>query len=70
MFEVDEVEAAQRGYTGVFATGADSMIIRLSMTGLHVQDLTKMVNPSVAFKMLRDKVASANQFGMVALEAD
>ena len=46
------------------------MILRLSETGLHVDGITTSVNPSLAFKMLRDEVESANQFGMISFEAD
>ena len=60
MFEVDKEEAEKRGYTGVFATGADSMIIRYSLAGLYVKDLSRMTNPSVAFKMLRNEIPSGN----------
>ena len=45
------------------------MLIRFSETGLHVDGITESVNPSVAFKMLRNGVKSGNQFGMVAFEA-
>ena len=60
VFEVDQVEAENRGYTGVFATGADSMVIRYSLAGLYVKDISSMTNPSVAFKMLRNEVPSGN----------
>ena len=69
-FVVDQAVVEEKGYTGIFASGADSMIIRFSESGLHVDGITESINPSVAFKMLRNGVASANQFGMVALEAD
>ena len=44
------------------------MLIRFSETGLHVDGITSSMNPSVAFKMLRSEVSSANQFGMIAFE--
>ena len=46
------------------------MILRLSETGLHVDGITTSVNPSLAFKMLRNEVESANQFGMISFEPD
>ena len=57
-----------REYTGIFKSGAKNVIVRLSETGLHVDGLTESVNPSAAFKFLRDGVPSGNQFGMVAFE--
>ena len=69
-FVVDAAAVEDRGYTGIFASGADSMLIRFSQSGFHVDGITKSVNPSVALKMLRNGVESANQFGMVALEDD
>lgn len=56
------------GYTGIFESGSDSMLIRFSETGLHIDGVTQQANPSVAFKFLRDGVQSANQFGMVAFD--
>ena len=41
------------GYTGIFASGAEDVLVRFSETGLHVDDITGAVNPSVAFKFLR-----------------
>ena len=57
-----------KGYTGIFKSGAENVIVRLSETGLHVDGATDSVNPSAAFKFLRDRVPSGNQFGMVAFE--
>ena len=59
-----------RGYTGIFKSGAENVIIRLSETGLHLDGVSGSMNPSAAFKFLRDGVLSANQFGMVAFEND
>ena len=67
-FVVNPTVVAEKGYTGIFATGSDSMLIRFSETGLHVDGITTSMNPSVAFKMLRSTINSANQFGMVAFE--
>ena len=67
-FIVDTDVVNERGYTGIFASGSDSMLIRFSETGLHVDGITSSMNPSVAFKMLRSEVSSANQFGMIAFE--
>ena len=57
-----------KGYTGIFKSGAENVIVRLSETGLHVDGVTDSVNPSAAFKFLRDHVTAGNQFGMVAFE--
>ena len=62
--------AAQSKYTGIFKSGADDVIVRFSETGLHVDDITSSMNPSVAFKFLRNGVHSANQFGMIHFEGD
>ena len=69
-FVVEEATVQELKYTGIFASGADSMLIRFSQSGFYVDGITKSVNPSVALKMLRNGVESANQFGMVALEDD
>ena len=66
-FVIDE-DAKAYGYTGIFESGSDSMLIRFSETGLHIDGVTQQANPSVAFKFLRDGVQSANQFGMVAFD--
>ena len=57
-------------YTGIFRSGAENVIIRLSETDLHLDGVTGGLNPSAAFKFLRDGVPSGNQFGMVAFEQD
>ena len=67
-FEVDDAVVTEKGYTGIFKSGSDSMLIRFSETGLHVDGITTSMNPSVAFKMLRSGQSSANQFGMIAFE--
>ena len=46
------------------------MIIRFSDADVIVPELSHGLNPSVAFKFLRDGVSSANQFGMVAFETE
>ena len=58
---------AANGYTGIFESGSDSMLIRFS-DDFHVDGLTSSVNPSLAMKFLRKGVESANQFGMVSFE--
>lgn len=55
-------------YTGLFESGSDSAIIRLSEADLHVPGLSPAWNPSFAIKFLRDGMASANQFGMLQFE--
>lgn len=62
-----EFIAEPNSYTGVFQ-GSDSVIIRMSESGLHVDDITHTVNPSIALKFLRDGTTSANQFGMITFE--
>jgi hypothetical protein len=52
--------AAGAVYTGLFASGSDSAIIRLSEADLHVPGLSPAWNPSFAIKFLRDGMASAN----------
>ena len=55
-------------YTGIFASGSDSAIIRLSDADLHVPGVSPGWNPSFAIKFLRDGMAAANQFGMLQFE--
>ena len=55
-------------YTGIFKSGAENVLIRLSETGLHLDGVSDSVNPSAAFKFLRNGVPAGNQFGMVAFE--
>jgi len=55
--------SAGLNYTGIYDTGADEVIMRMSETGmLHEQSSGLM--PSVAFKILRDGVASDNVVAM------
>ena len=49
-----------RGYTGIFESGADDVIIRFSETGQHLEGTTKNQNPSLALKFMRSKVTSGN----------
>ena len=44
------------------------MIIRMSETGFLEDDISSAANPSIALKFLRDRVSSANQFGMISFE--
>ena len=60
---------SQNGYTGIFASGSDSALIRFS-DDFHVEGLTGNVKPSLAIKFLRDGVKSGNQFGMVSFDGD
>ena len=57
-------------YTGIFESGSQNVLIRLSDADLIVPGVSAGNNPSVAFKFLRDGVSSANQFGMVAFETE
>lgn len=52
--------AIDEGYTGIFNSGADDVIIRFSETSLHLEEVTTGVNPSIAFKFLRSGVYSGN----------
>ena len=60
---------ADNGYTGLFRSGSDSVLIRFS-DDFHVDGITTAVNPSLAMKFLRDGMPSGNQFGMVSFEGD
>ena len=60
--------AAGKLYSGIFSSGDDSAIIRLSDADLHVPGVSPGWNPSFAIKFLRDGMASANQFGMLQFE--
>ena len=60
---------SQNGYTGIFASGSDSALIRFS-DDFHVEGLTSNVKPSLAIKFMRDGVKSGNQFGMVSFDGD
>ena len=60
--------AAGKIYSGIFSSGDDSAIIRLSDADLHVPGVSPGWNPSFAIKFLRDGMASANQFGMIQFE--
>ena len=59
-----------RGYTGIFESGADDVIIRFSETGQQLEHQTKALNPSIALKFLRSGVTSGNTLGMVQFETD
>ena len=58
----------ERGYTGIFASGAEDVIIRFSDAGQYLEGVTESINPSIALKFLRSGVTSGNQFGMLAFE--
>ena len=51
------------GYTGMFKTGMDNVIMRLSETGMLQEDSVGLM-PSVAFKILRDGSFSDNVVAM------
>ena len=51
------------GYQGLYATGIENMIMRLSETGM-LQEESKGLMPSVAFKILRDGTHSDNIVAM------
>ena len=44
-----------RGYTGIFESGADDVIIRFSEAGQYLEGHTTSLNPSIALKFLRSK---------------
>ena len=56
------------GYTGIFESGADDVIIRLSTAGQHLEGVTNSINPAIALKFLRSGVTSGNQFGMLSFD--
>ena len=51
------------GYTGMYATGMNNVIMRLSETGMLQEDSVGLL-PSVAFKILRDGTFSDNVVAM------
>jgi len=55
-------------YTGVWGTGCDSAILRLS-SAVEPTD-SKMVAPGMGFKCLRDGIESANLVAMYDLEGN
>ena len=59
-----------RGYTGIFESGADDVIIRFSETGQHLEGHKEALNPSIALKFLRSGVTSGNTLAMVQFEDD
>ena len=61
-------QQAEGMYTGIFKSGSDNAIIRLSDADLAVPGLNPGWNPSFAIKFLRTGVPSANQFGMIEFE--
>ena len=52
-------------YTGIFESGSEHMIVRLSETGRIIPGVSRGLQPSVAFKFLRNGMNSANQMGKV-----
>jgi len=56
----DEDGSYEFPYTGIFESGAEHMIVRLSETGRIIPGVTKGLQPSVAFKFLRNGINSAN----------
>ena len=58
----------RRGYTGIFKSGADDVILRFSTSGQHLDGVTDSINPSIAIKFLRTGVISGNQFGMLGFD--
>ena len=58
----------RRGYTGIFKTGADDVILRFSTSGQHLEGVTNSLNPAIAIKFLRSGVISGNQFGMLGFD--
>ena len=57
-----------KGYTGIFESGAQNVIIRFSDALQHLEGSTNRQSPSIALKFLRSGVTSGNQFGMVSFE--
>ena len=58
----------RRGYTGIFESGADDVIIRFSTSGQHLEGVSNSINPAIAIKFLRSGVISGNQFGMLGFD--
>ena len=61
-------ELSDRGYSGIFESGSDEVIVRFSEAGQHLDGISQSVNPSIALKFLRSGVNSANQFGMIGFD--
>lgn len=55
--------SAGLNYTGVYANGADDVIMRMSETGM-LHEKSEGLMPSVAFKILRDGTSSDNVVAM------
>lgn len=53
-------EHSDRGYSGIFESGSDEVIVRFSEAGQHLDGISQSVNPSIALKFLRSGVNSAN----------
>ena len=67
------VNTRNHPYSGIFETGAEHAIMRLSDADLHLEDedgrpVGSHMQPSVAVKFLRDGMVAANYLGMVSFE--
>ena len=67
------VNTRNHPYSGIFETGAEHAIMRLSDADLDLRDssgspVSGHMQPSVAVKFLRDGMAAANYLGMVSFE--
>ena len=60
--------ASERGYSGIFASGSDEVIVRFSDAGQRLDGVSESINPSIALKFIRDGMTSANQFGMIGFD--
>ena len=61
--KVEYVPEPDNGLTGIYASGSDAVIMRISETET-INALSKGSHPSIALKFLIDGMASTNIFGM------
>ena len=62
------IPATGHPYTGIYASGAQNVIVRFSETDVVGDTFSNSANPSIALKFLRNSQESANTFGMVSFE--
>ena len=59
------ISEGEHPFTGMFESGADTCIVRLSLA-LDPAEMKATSVPSVAIKLLRDKMESANYLALIA----
>lgn len=64
-----EVVNNQEGYTGVFTSGTDKVIVRYSVATPYKADADEIsMVPAIAFKLFRDGIYSANTISMTTFK--